>query len=126
MPKNSNVENRVRRAEKKIEYSIGLLEAYLSEHGGNFTTKAKLRGSSEYVRIVVRVRRADKPTSWAMAVLVNNQRIDGIDWEATVHDHRGKNCEGWHRHIWTAAATDTLKECLQNFDPGTIRDGCAT
>jgi hypothetical protein len=57
-----------------------------------------------------------------MAVLLNNQRIDGIDWEATVHDHRGKNCKGWHRHIWTAAATDTLKECLPNFDPGTIQD----
>src|SRR5579863_5700811 len=120
--KSTAAENRVRRSAKKIEYSIALLEDYLSEHGGNFSTTAKVRGSSEYVRIIVRVRRGDKPASWAMSVLMNNQRIDGIDWEATVQDHRGKDCTGWHRHIWTAAAADTLKECLPDFKPETIRD----
>jgi hypothetical protein len=123
MPKQSTVaETRVRRSPKKIEYDIELLEAYLSEHGGNFSAKAKLRNMSEYVRIIVRVRRADKPTSWAMSVLMNNQRIDGIDWESLVHDHRGRKCRGWHRHMWTAVATDTLKECLPDFDPQTIRE----
>jgi hypothetical protein len=122
--KPSPIEHRVRRATKRIEYSIGSLEEYLAEHGGNFSARARLRGSSEYVRIVVRVRRFDKPLSWAMSVLLNDQRIDGIDWEPVVHDHRGKihNCRGWHRHIWMPATTDTLKECLPTFDPDTVRE----
>ena len=62
--------------------------------------------------------------SWAMAILLNNQRIDGIDWEPIVQDHRGKShdCKGWHRHIWTSANADTEKECLPNFNPATIRE----
>jgi hypothetical protein len=120
--KSSAAENRVRRSTKTIEYSIGSLEAYLSEHGGTFSTIARVRGSSEFVRVAVRVRRADKPESWAMSILMNNQRVDGIDWELTVHDRRGKDCRGWHRHIWTAAAADTLKECLPDFKPETVRD----
>ncbi len=57
-----------------------------------------------------------------MAILYNNQRIDGIDWEARVEDHRGHsfNCKGWHRHIWSAARKDKLKECLKGFAPQTI------
>jgi hypothetical protein len=117
-----SAEIRVRRLAKRIEYSIGLLEDYLSEHGGNFSTTAKVRGASEFVRIAVRVRRADKPTSWAMSVLMNNQRIDGIDWESVVHDHRGKKCTGWHRHAWTISAADTLKECLPAFNPRDVHD----
>ena len=59
-----------------------------------------------------------------MAVLFNNQRIDGIDWEAMVSDHRGKqhDCRGWHRHMWDAKAKDTQKECLPEFGPRTPRE----
>lgn len=117
-------EQRVRLALKKIDFSIGSLEAHLSENGGVFSGKAKIRGSSEYIRIILRVRRSDKPFSWAMSVLLNDQRIDGIDWEPLVHDHRGKahDCNGWHRHMWTPADTDTLKECLPAFNPQTVKD----
>jgi hypothetical protein len=125
MPRQTSApEYRVRRAVKKIEYSIVSLEEYLSEHGGNFTGRAGIRGSTEYVRVVVRVRRPDKFVSWAMSVLLNDQRVDGIDWEPLVQDHRGKahDCKGWHRHVWMPATKDTLKECLPKFNPQTMQE----
>ena len=70
------------------------------------------------------------PVSWAMAILLNDRRVGGIDWEARVEDHRGKqhNCQGWHQHIWKAKkgkANDgdaNAKECLPKFNPKTIRE----
>ena len=117
-------ENQVRRAVKKLEYEIESLEEELLENGGNFDGRVKLRGSPGAIRVIVRVRRADKHYKWAMSILLNNQRIDGIDWEPLVRDHRGKahNCRGWHRHIWNPATVDKLKECLPKFNPSNVRD----
>jgi hypothetical protein len=62
------------------------------------------------------------PEAWAMSVLFQNQRIDGIDWERRVEDHRGKqfNCSGWHRHVWKLNDADGHKECLKQFNPKTF------
>ncbi len=59
-----------------------------------------------------------------MAVLLNNQRVDGIDWERVVEDHRGKkfNCSGWHRHVWKPTSLDLQKECLLQFSPLCLTD----
>lgn len=124
MPKPLSIENQVRRTAKKIEFSIDSLEARLAEDGSDFICRSTIRGRKEFVRLIVRTRRGDRPMSWAMAILLNNQRIDGIDWEPSVQDHRGKShdCKGWHRHIWTPANADTEKECLPNFNPTTIRE----
>ena len=126
----SSPEEHVSRAAKQIDFSFGSLDEFLSENGGNFSARAKIRGRSDYVRIVIRVRRADMPVSWAMAILLNDQRVGGIDWEARVEDHRGKqhNCQGWHQHIWKVKkgkAKDgdaNAKECLPKFNPKTIRE----
>ena len=85
----SSPEEHVRRAAKQIDFSFGSLEEFLSENGGNFSARAKIRGRSDYVRIVIRVRRADMPVSWAMATLLNDQRIDGIDWELSLEGKNG-------------------------------------
>ncbi len=124
MAKRLSIEDQIRKASKRIDFSLASLEASLTENGGDFDTRAVVHRRNASIRIVIRTRRADKPYSWAMAVLLNNQRIDGIDWEPTVQDHRGKshNCSGWHRHIWTAARADTDKECLPGFSPASVRE----
>ncbi len=124
MAKPRSAENQVRHAVKKIEFSLGSLEAYIAENSGDFHAYASVHGRRESIRIIIRTRRPDRPTSWAMSVLVNNQRIDGIDWEPMVHDHRGKShdCKGWHRHMWSPAHADTEKECLPKFNPSSVRE----
>lgn len=114
----------MRRAVKKIDYSIESLKAELVENGGDFDGRTKLRGIEGSVRLIVRIRRADKMYKWAVAILFNNQRIDGIDWEPIVRDHRGKShdCKGWHRHIWNPTTADKLKECLPKFNPVTVHE----
>lgn len=117
-------EDRVRLAVKKLDYSIEALEDHLANNSGDFISTAALRGVIANVRIAVRVRRPDVFYKWAMSVIYNGQRIDGIDWEPTVMDHRGPkhNCRGWHRHIWKVKTADTLKECLPEFDPQSVRE----
>lgn len=63
-------------------------------------------------------------TCWAMALLKNNTRVDGIDWEARVRDHRGHNCSGWHRHLWDrkTGTADNKKQCLENFAPKSVNE----
>jgi hypothetical protein len=57
-------------------------------------------------------------TCWQMALLVNDVRVGGVDWEGRVHDHRGHKCSGWHKHIWIAKSAKS-KECLPDFSPNT-------
>ena len=118
------LEHRVRRAVKVLDFTLSRVEGTLSSSGGNFDAVAKARGFTSSVRVVMRVRGLKHPESWAMSILLNNQRIDGIDWEAKVADHRGKkhDCTGWHRHLWNPDSKDTLKECLPAFRPATVRD----
>jgi hypothetical protein len=75
--------------------------------------------------------RSNKPLNWSMSLLLNDVRIDCIDWEKRVLDHRGHLCSGWHRHIWDSdtESCEHKKECLDGF--GTFvqltdffRDGC--
>ena len=58
-----------------------------------------------------------------MAVLLPT-RIDGIDWEQRVEDHRGAkfNCRGWHRHVWKPLGKDRHKECIKGFNPTSPRE----
>jgi hypothetical protein len=124
MRKETNTpEDRVRRAVKSIDFTIARVEGTLAATGGNFDVTARVRDCPEQVRVVARAR-WPRPERWAVAILLNNQRIDGIDWELSVKDHRGKkhNCTGWHRHIWTPSAQDTLKECLPDFKAGNLRE----
>lgn len=75
------------------------------------------------VRIVVRTR-SHLPEGWAMAIIFNTTRVDGIDWERRVEDHRGKafDCTGWHRLIWKIKGGALHKECLPKFNPGSKED----
>ena len=59
-----------------------------------------------------------------MSIIFHNERINGIDWEQRVHDHRGKkfDCSGWHRHIWKANGGDAHKQCLPRFKVKTLED----
>ena len=121
-PRAKSLEDRVRRSVKKVTHTLPAVEALMSSEG-KLDVIATARGLTGRIRIVVRIR-STIPECWAMAVLLNNQRIDGIDWESRVNDHRGRkhDCKGWHRHMWTAKTTDTLKECLPKFAPRTPQE----
>lgn len=125
--KPDGLENKIRRQKKILGITLTQLNEVLLREGGTLDAIAKVRGISANVRVVVRARHT-QPESWAMAVIVG-RRIDGIDWERVVRDHRGKafDCSGWHRHIWDPTTQDALKECLPSFNPTSfdkfIRDG---
>jgi len=96
------------------------LEADITRNGGTFDKRIRVGRLQVFVRVVIKVR-APLVQSWAMSIILDgNGRIDGIDWEARVNDHRGKahHCKGWHRHMWKPGTLDTHKECLPDFDPG--------
>jgi hypothetical protein len=122
MPKTQTVEQRARQSKKRLVITLSDLQSRIAANG-NFDEPAKIRDVSGSIRVVVRAR-SRIPQSWAMSILLNNARIDGIDWEGVVHDHRGKNsdCTGWHRHIWKPRGLDANKECLPEFSPAEIRD----
>ena len=113
----TTIEEKVRRQTKAIQFSVhGILA-----HGGTFNCVAKVRGITGNVRVIVRTRSAFAE-GWAMSVLLDNRRIDGIDWERVVKDHWDKRCSGWHRHICKDGSADKHKECLQKFAPTTPAD----
>jgi hypothetical protein len=74
--------------------------------------------------------RGPHPRSWGMTILMDNVRIDGVDHEQRVKDHRGQIGSGWHRHIWNPASKHSDdKECLDGFGNFVtrrefVRDGC--
>lgn len=73
------------------------------------------------MRVVITCKSRDF-TCWAMAIVWRGVRIDGIDWEAVVRDHRGNKCRGWHRHVWDErTSTADGKECLETFHPTSMR-----
>ncbi len=118
------IEERVRRLRKDMAASLEAVERAITNSRGTYDDRASVKGISGYaVRVVVRVK-SPHPQSWAMAILLNNERVDGIDWEQRVADHRGKqhDCSGWHRHVWKLQGRDTNKECLQGFAPSSARE----
>jgi hypothetical protein len=107
----------VRKRTKQAVYSIkGFVE--ILERDGTFDEIVKVRGIAGITRLIIRSRGLI-PEAWAMALLFNQERVDGIDWEHVVRDHRGAkfNCKGWHRHIWKPGSLDRNKECLPKFSP---------
>ena len=58
-------------------------------------------GGEVYVELKLRVGGSPvSPDSWAVAMIMQNRRIDGIDHEDWFNDIDGNECEGWHRHMW--------------------------
>lgn len=110
-------EQKVRHGIKQLKLTWADIEAEIDANNGTLDVRAHVRGLTAIVRVIVRVR-APTVSKWAMAIVLG-RRIDGIDWEAVVHDHRGKahNCSGWHRHMWKPESLDTHKECLPDFNP---------
>src|SRR5688572_26073998 len=46
----------------------------------------------------------DRPlVAWTLALKLHNERIDGIDYEATFDMEDGNKGHGWHRHGWDAS-----------------------
>jgi len=118
-------EQKVRRYKKLAPHTIDQLESALEIEGGTFNAVVKVRGiRGHQVRVIVRAR-SSIPEAWAMSVLFDNERIDGIDYEQVVKDHRGEkhNCSGWHRHIWKPhEGADKFKECIKAFAPTSFRE----
>jgi len=118
-------EEKLRSNKKQLGLTWAEIRSEIDANGGTLDKRVAVRGTSHTARVIVRVRTATYFFKWAMSIVVEpHGRIDGIDWEQTVRDHRGKahNCTGWHRHMWKPASLDRHKECLQHFDPKSIKD----
>ena len=61
MAKRLSIEDQIRKASKRIDFSLASLEASLTENGGDFDTRAVVHRRNASIRIVIRTRRADKP-----------------------------------------------------------------
>jgi hypothetical protein len=116
-------EQKSRRLKKSLPFTIHDIEREISCKGGTFDGITRARGVAGTIRVIIRAK-LPVPQCWAMSVLLNNARVDGIDWEAIVRDHRGQafNCTGWHRHVWKPRGLDTHKECLKDFSPTDLRE----
>jgi hypothetical protein len=118
-------EEQLRRNQKQLGLTWAEIQAEIDANSGTFDRRARVRGARKAVRVILRVKRAQYFMKWAMSVVAEpHGRIDGIDWERKIDDHRGKthNCSGWHRHMWKPGSMDRHKECLKDFAPKTIKD----
>jgi hypothetical protein len=77
------------------------------------------------LRLIVHRGRKTSLETFAIAVLIHDVRIAGIDFEARSKDPGGKKAHGWHRHEWDASArtSDYRKIPLEAFDGFTDLDG---
>jgi hypothetical protein len=118
----SSDEYLVRNSLKILNLDMQEIENGIDFGNGTLDHKVKASGVTLPIRLIIRVR-APRLEKWAMAIVFKDQRIDGIDWEARVNDHRGTefNCSGWHRHIWKPDGLDIHKECLPTFVPNPNR-----
>ncbi len=110
------MEQRVVDAKKKIPLAADDLFRAISGNG-KIDQKLTVKGVRASIRLIITMRNADF-YCWSMALLVNNLRVAGVDWEGRVHDHRGHRCSGWHKHVWTPKiGSADRKECLDQFNP---------
>jgi hypothetical protein len=77
------------------------------------------------LRLVVQRGRKMSLETFAIAVLLHDVRIAGIDFEARFKDADGNKSHGWHRHDWdlSARTSDYRKIPLEGFDGFTDLDG---
>jgi len=116
------IEQKARLLSKGLSASLGEIEHAL-KRDGVFQGTAKARGVSAVIRVIVRAK-SPIPEAWAMAVLFDNERIDGIDWHLTFDDHRGPKFpgRGWHRHVWKPIGRGNHREGLGVFEPRSVRE----
>ena len=119
------------RAEKKIEGSIKDLMIRLrghqdAERGANrrdWVHEQPLNYAGSNIRVRLRIcagLRSSTPESWTAAIIVFNERIDGICHHVKAPDGRGGIVRGWHRHEWNSVARSckNYRNELPTFDPG--------
>ena len=64
--------------------------------------------------------RSSIPESWTAAIIVFNERVDGICHHVKAPDCKGGFARGWHRHQWneTKRSCKAYRNELRGFDPG--------
>lgn len=76
-------------------------------------------------------RRSANPRCWSIALLIHNERFDGIDYESHFKDWKGNRRAGWHRHVWDSDELHARrKESIDGFDtitefPAFLSDACS-
>jgi hypothetical protein len=123
-------EERIVRSKKKLAMGVREIMAAIKRGKGQDRGTAKcpvlVAPKGLVVRLIIRARHK-LPESWAMSLLVNNDKVDGIDWEGLrpFKDVNGMEKLGWHRHVWnpTFRTCKAHKIHLPEFDTVTTLRG---
>lgn len=99
-------------ADKYFDISLAEIERELVS-SGKFSHDTELvvddNGDETAVNISIRLSWSTNPSSWSVAVLLHQKRIDCIDHEHKFCDIHGNLRSGWHRHTWD----ENLSSCEQ-------------
>jgi hypothetical protein len=81
------------------------------------TMRSMMRGS-RLLTLDLRISYKNGYGGWSVALLLHNERVDGIDFEARYTAMDGQSCSGWHRHCWNEEAKEakTQKRPLAALD----------
>jgi hypothetical protein len=115
------LEERIVAQSKRLRMTIDEVKKTIDDEDGNLRSEIKVRQKGVRVRLVIRAK-SPNFTAWAMALIVNNDRVDGIDWENRFLDLTGAWKSGFHRHVWAPKLRTCKghKRHLPEFTPSTL------
>jgi len=121
----------VLRAEKKLQGSIkdlmirlrGHQEAERNANRRDWVHDQPLRVDGGVVTVRLRIcgsLRCPLPETWSAALILFNERVDGICHHVRAPNGRGGIARGWHRHEWSSVTRSckNFRNELVGFDPG--------
>jgi hypothetical protein len=112
---------RIVEEEKYFDVSRAEIQRELETRGEfGIETFHELNDDGEQVTVTLDLRISYKNGygGWSVALLLHNERVDGIDFEARYTSMDDQSCSGWHRHCWNEAAKEakTQKKPLTDLD----------
>ena len=110
---------------KYFDVSLQEIEWDLTD-GGKFSRDSEivLEDNGEEITAVVglRVSSGGSQNGWTIALLLHQERIDGIDFEQRYIDYEGNQKSGWHRHLWDAATKSCKVRKMEVADLDNVGD----
>lgn len=114
-PRAKSREQRIRDLVKPVGLTLEQLKAEI-DAADRFSRVLKLHRGRDFIRLIIRCTHPN-PEQWAMAILLDNIRIDCIDYHTSDYrDHEGFLRLGWHRDIRENNRT-IKKVALPDFKP---------
>jgi hypothetical protein len=126
-PRPLSIEERTIAVPKHLDLSMDQIREALDSNEGTLRHPLSVPHLRGQLRLVIRCR-SSNPTAWSMSVILYSSKFDGriacIDWEGLYVDINGRECAGYHRHIWDPAEMNCEKQklSLPDFQPATIEE----